>query len=72
MRIFKSALVAVSALLISGGAVLAQQRQQNDLQRLYDEFDRTLDCCSHQMAQADFAIPEVPAAPNSSPDDEDE
>ena len=72
MRVFKSALVAVSALLISGGAVLAQQRQQYDLQRTFDELDRTLDCCSHRMAQADFAIPEIPAAPNQGADDEDE
>ena len=54
MRGLKSALVAVSALLIGGGVALAQSRF-DELQRTYDESDRTLECCSQRWAQLDEA-----------------
>jgi hypothetical protein len=71
MRGFKSALVAVSALLLSGSAVLAQSRF-NELQRTFDEQDRTLECCTQRWAQLDSTMPEGAVAPNDIQDEGEE
>ena len=71
MRGLKSALVAVSALLIGGGVALAQSRF-DELQRTYDESDRTLECCSQRWAQLDYSIHDDSVASQDGTEEEGE